>query len=153
MPTQSAPTNAPVAPQKSSLLKKILIGFVSFIVIVVALAFGLGFGLTAAPTKVAKEFTAQLSAGNISKAYNLTSKEFRKATTQEALEGFVNAYPILKNAPEPSFNDRSVENGNATISGTLVGTDGAKRPINVYLVKEDGEWVVLSLDLEPKKGE
>jgi len=141
---------APVAGKKPLWLKVLLGAIIAFAAIFV-MVFTIAYAATAKPAAVAKEFTGYISEGNIGKAYNLTSDEFRKATTQAELEEFLKQYPILRNAPAPSFNDRSVENGMATISGTVTGQKGEKSPINVYLVTVGDEWMVLSLDLQPKK--
>ncbi|MBU0645892.1 DUF4864 domain-containing protein [Patescibacteria group bacterium] len=124
----------------------LLIGFIIFGIGVFALV----MQLTNGPREVADVFMADLNAGQVASAYDLTSSAFQEAVSGESWAQFVEAYPILVGYQDVSFNYSSMAGDSAVISGTLKGTDGEVRPVTIDLVKENEEWRVLNLSLEPE---
>lgn len=90
-----------------------------------------------------------LRSGDIEKAYSYTSKDFQKATPYSVFKSFVDKYPSLKNNESSFFNEREIKNNIGTVKGTLTAKDGAKTPIEYQLIKEDGTWKILGMNLLP----
>ncbi len=132
-------------PKKSTLLKKILLGFALFVVLVIVLVFLLTEGIV---TTVEKQLTA-LKKGDYYSAYALTSRDFKNTVSFEAFQDFVKRYPSLSKNKSHSFNERSIENIIGTLKGTLQSEDGSTTPVEYKLVKENGEWKILSITLSP----
>ncbi len=132
-------------PKKGSLWKKILLGAVLFVVLVIVLALLLTKGIV---TAVEKQLTALKKADYYS-AYALTSKDFKNSVSFEAFQDFVKRYPSLSRNKSHSFRERSIENNIGTLRGTLQSEDGATTPVEYKLVREDGEWKILSITLSP----
>ena len=125
---------------------KVLLGLVVFAAVIVAA----GFAFTADASKVANNQIALIKAGDIKGAYDLTSKAFQAATTFAQFEDFVKKATPLSNYKEYSFTDRKVENDLATLSGTTVAQNGTVYKLEYRLVKEDGVWKVLGIDVNVK---
>ena len=124
-----------------ALWKKVVLGFVAFVVVVV----GLAMFLTSDLIDPIERQIAALKAGDIDSAYSQTSIAFRDATSKEQLSAFVKSNPILLNTAEYNFSERSFENNLGTVKGTLTSTDGGVIPIEYRLVKENDEWKILAL--------
>jgi hypothetical protein len=96
-----------------------------------------------------KSQLAALRAGNVEKAYSYTSKEFRTATSLDDFETFVGHYATLRDNKSSSFPDREVKGDNAIIRGVLYGKDRSTNKVEYLLTKEDGEWRILGIQVEP----
>lgn len=131
--------------KKGSLWKKILIGGVLFVIVVLVLALLLTKGIV---TTVEKQLTA-LRNGDYYTAYALTSKDFKNTVSFEAFQDFVKRYPSLSKNKSHSFKERSIENNTGILKGTLQSEDGAITPVEYKLVKEDSEWKILAIILSP----
>lgn len=121
--------------------KKILLGILGFIVLVVVLA----FVLTKSISDVANKQLQALRQGDMVAAYALTSKDFRAQTSFSDFEKFVNTYPALKNNKSTSWSEREINNGQGSLKGKLIALDGGVTPIEYKLVKENGEWKILGI--------
>ena len=124
-------------------LIKILIGLGIFVSIVIVLA----YALTLAPVRVAKSQLKLISSGNFQKAYGLTSEDFQKNTSFSSFENFINK-SSLKKAKKISFTSRQIKNNVAYLEGKLVFTDGTTVPIMYKLIREEGEWRILSIKIK-----
>ena len=135
------------APKKKRFPKwaKVVIGIFVFIIVVIVVA----FVATAGPVKTAEKQLVLLKAGDINGAYELTSGEFKNATSLEAFTAFVKQYPSLTKNKSHTFTERTVENNQGTIKGSLTAEDGTVTPITYMFVKEQGKWLILSIDLNP----
>lgn len=122
---------------------KILLGVGVIAIIIVAV----GFVATGGADKVADQQIALMKSGDIQGAYNLTSKAFQAATSLAQFEDFVSRATPLSKYKEYSFTNRKVEGDLATLSGTTMGEDGTVYKLEYRLVKEDGAWKVLGIDL------
>lgn len=121
--------------------KKILLGIVIFIVIVVALA----LFLTRSLSEVANKQLDALKKGDIAAAYSYTSKDFQAAVSMKDFEKFLNAYPGLKNNQKTSWGERTISGSTGTLRGTLTATDGGVTPVEFHFVKENDEWKILGI--------
>jgi len=140
-------TNAPVTvtSTKMATWKKVLIGIVVFIVGVIALAMWATSGIV----KVAEDQLALMKAGDFSGAYALTSGMFKEATSLENFTEFVNSYKVLSENADVSFSERSVENDTGYLYGTVIAADGTAMVIEYQLIKENGEWRIIGINLTP----
>ena len=116
---------------------------------VIALAVALAFYFTAGMVGVVEQQLALLRQGDIKAAYGLTSKDFQKATSLAQFTAFVKQYPSLSQNQGHTFTTRSIENNIGTVKGTLTARDGAVTPIRLQLVKEQGEWRILFIEVRP----
>ena len=137
--SQSSP---PGIPQKKK-WPKILGGVFAFII----LAVGLAFYFTAGMVGVVEKQLALLRQGDIKGAYGLTCKDFQKATSLEQFTTFVKQYPSLSQNHGHTFTSRFVENNIGRVKGTLTAKDGAVTPVEFQLVKEQGEWRILFIEV------
>jgi len=122
---------------------KIIIGLAVIAIVVVVIA----FSATSGVVKAVEKHLALLKEGDVAGAYELTSGEFKNATSLAEFEAFVAQYPALSNNKSHSFTERSVENNMGTVRGSLTAEDGTVTPIKYTLVKERGEWRILSIEI------
>lgn len=132
-----------------------LIGVFVLFLLAIGGCVGSVFLATQEPVNEANAFFEMLSDEENSPgvAYAETSMDFQTYTSQQDFAAFINAYPIVTEVEDLSFNSRSIatEDGMtvATLEGTLYAEDGETSPIAVQLVKENDEWKVLYFSLEP----
>ncbi len=107
---------------------------------------------TSGVTGAAREQLNALRAHDFAKAYSYTSAAFKRATSLQQFTEFVRAYPSLIENRDSTFNERSIDqNGTGTIRGTVEGADGSTTPIVYELIKENGEWKIQSIVINPGK--
>ena len=119
-------------------------GFVAF----VALIIGVAFYATSGPVKAVDANLLLLRQGKIEEAYKATAKDFQNAVDFETYQKFLSDYPSFKNNKSASYSSRAVENDTATLQGTLTANDGGATPVEFKLVKENGEWRILSMEVK-----
>jgi hypothetical protein len=93
----------------------------------------------------------ELRVNNISKAYDYTSKEFQKNTSLEQFRQFVEDSPIFLQNHSGLFTQRSIEEHIGTIKGELISENHQATPIEYHVVKEDGQWKILSIQFLPSE--
>ena len=138
-------TSAAPPKKKMALWKKIAIGLVAIIVAVVGLAL---FATSGLREPVDRQLAA-LGRGDFQAAYSETSQAFQRSTSLAQFEQFIRANPIIAEANDASFSERRVEDGVGYLQGRLTTPSGGVQPISYRLVKEEGVWKVLSIDLNP----
>lgn len=130
---------------KMATWKKVLIGIVVFIIVVIALTMWATSGIV----KVAKDQLALIKAGDIAGAYEMTSGMFKQATSLEVFTNFVNSYSVLAQNADVRFSERSVENDTGYLFGTITAQDGTAMKIEYQLIKENGKWAIVGINLKP----
>lgn len=143
---QMPPPPAPARKKKMPLFVKILLGVVIFIVLVVFLAMSMTAGLV----RAVDEHLSLLKKGDFQAAYLLTSKEFRNTLTLDEYKNFVSQYPFLMRNKSYSFSEREFNNNVGKVKGKLIAEDGAVVPVVFHLVKEDGQWRIIGIGINPK---
>lgn len=119
---------------------KILLGFFLFIMIVIAAA----FYFTSGVAKVGTDFFDSIAKDDISAAYSLLAEDFRKDTSQQQLQEYLQA-TSMDQIDSVSWDSRNVNMGRGEMKGTLTTKTGASIPVTVSLVKEDKQWKIYSL--------
>lgn len=128
---------------------KIVIGIFAGLGVLIACIAGFVFWLTLGLVEPIERQLEALKAGDMQAAYEETSEAFRQATPLDAFTSFVGSYPILKDAASHSFPSRSFENNQGTVTGTLTSPTGGVTPATYRLVKENGAWKIIHIDLNP----
>lgn len=96
--------------------------------------------------EVIDDHLSELRQHQIDKAYyNHTSKDFQAVTPIESFVAFTNAHPILSNHVSAHFTERSINQNISTLSGKITALDHHSIPIEYRLIREDGEWRILSI--------
>lgn len=100
-------------------------------------------------SELLKPIEEQLSAirsGDYTKAYTTyTSTAFKQATTQEQFDQFLNNYAAFKENVSSSFDNLTFEGNVGIYTGILKAKGGATIPVEFDLVKEEGNWKILSI--------
>ncbi len=131
---------------------KITLGIAAGFVVVIGVIVGVVFWATSGLIAPIERQLAAFHAGDMQAAYAETSEAFQKATSVDDFAAFVEANPILKDITDHSFTNRSFENNVGTVSGSLTSSTGGVQPVSYRLVKERGDWKILSIDLSPPGG-
>lgn len=142
MGVTSAASHAPT--KKMALWKKLAIGTVAAIILIV----GLSIYLTAPLTEPVDRQITALMERDLLKAYDQTSQAFKDATSYEQFVSFIEARPILLKVVDYSFPEREWENNIGTLRGSLETAEGGVIPVAYQLVKENGEWKILSISFD-----
>ncbi len=137
-----------------SLLKKIAVWLgifigsgLSFLLIIQLIAMLLTSGLK---TPIEKQLAA-IRAENFALAYSYTTTSFQGSTSLEEFKNFINEYSALRNNASISFNRREINDGAGTVSATLESRGGLKSPIRYHLIKENDEWKIEGMVINPKE--
>lgn len=109
-----------------------------------------------ATSGIADTVQGQLSAfrsGDFEKAYSYTSKEFQDSTSLEAFKKSIDKIPALKNNESASLNQRTIENNNGMVKGTLKSKDGKTTSVEFKLIKEGENWKIIGIHVLPTTDE
>lgn len=138
------------APASGGKLKKILI--IVGIVVGVLAALGAGvfflvYSLTKGPADAAEKFLRDIGTDQVEIAYNGTAGVFRQYTTLAELKEGVAQNPVLADLRDVSLPNRSIQNSDAEVSGTVTSKGGVTVEVLVSLQKENGAWKVTSMEV------
>ncbi len=141
----STPAAAPAAPaakprRRMKTWQKIVAGIVVFIVGVIALAMFATGGLV----KPVERHFAALHAGDVVGAYSELAVVTRQQTSLDAFKAMLAENPGLTHVTKESFSSRQTGDGQGELKGTLEVDGGGKLPIEIRLVKENGQWKILA---------
>lgn len=103
------------------------------------------FYMTREPVNVVKTQLQEIREDRIDAAYARLSGAYRARLTSEAFAELVEKHPALKDNADASFWNRSLENDQMRLSGTLTARSGAKEKVAYELVKEGGEWKIATI--------
>lgn len=108
----------------------------------------MGILFTESIVEVVDEHLTTLRANDQTKAYYAyTSKNFQETTNLENFKKFLKAHPVFLNVQSTHFSERSIKNNISTIKGTLTTDHNEKIPVEYQLIKEDGKWKILNIQL------
>jgi hypothetical protein len=140
-------SNKPKPKEKMKLWKKILIGLGVFIFLVIIISFSATSGIV----KVAEKQLNLISSGDLTSAYGLTSQEFQESVSYDKFIAYINNYEVLKNYKNHKFSSKNIQGNTGTINGTITAKNGNVMPVEYKFVKENGNWKILSLNLNPSE--
>ncbi len=120
----------------------IVIIFVSIGIII-----GLVFYFTSGATKSANNFFSLIKNGKIDNAYETLSEQFKHKTTLENFKIFIETYSI-NDFNSVFWNYRKRNLHTTELEGNFKTKNNQSVPIKVDLVKEDGQWKILSIDVK-----
>ena len=141
----AAPAVAEMPRKGMRLWVKILIG------VVVAIGAIIAFAVIATAPLVdpIEAHLALLREGKVAEAWEATSGQFKGSTSQADFERFVAANPKITQIKSHSFANKSWENDLGEVRGTLTADDGSSIPVFYRLIREQGEWRILSISFNP----
>ncbi len=120
------------------MLKKILLGFLGLIVLVVALVLFATSGMT----DTAEEFFADVSKGDYDKAYTMLSEDFKRSVSKEQLKSFMDSNG-LSDYKSASWGNRSFEGKRGVLEGSIETRSGSAVALKIDFVKtENGDWKI-----------
>lgn len=131
------------------LLKKLVMGIIAFFVIII----GFTYFTTRGASEAADKFIGYVQTSDADSAFDLLSVEGKKVGSKEDFTSFIEEIgPAIKG--ELSNNGVGVSAGTgeetvSTIKYKIKGDNGNEYVAVVELVKEEGEWKVLSFDSDP----
>jgi len=145
-------TMAPQMPPQASggNLKKILIIVGIVVGVLVALGAGIFFlvySLTKGPADAAEQFLRDISAGQVEKAYGDTAGLFKQYTSLADFQSAITQNAVLPQIQDISLPNRSIENSDAAVSGTITSKNGITVEVSVSLQKENDAWKVTSMEV------
>lgn len=123
----------------------VLASFILFVLTIVAIAF---YATSGVVTTVRSQLDA-LRSHDFVKAYSYTSKEFQNVMSFEQFKTFIEEHPALKNNKDSTFTQREIANNRGKVKGTLEATDGTLTPVLYRLIKENNQWKIIYIKLNP----
>jgi hypothetical protein len=120
-------------------------GCLTLIAIAAAVIVSGVFLFTREPAAVVEKQLEHLRGGDIEAAYALLSKEAQLEHSPPAFAAFVARHPGLATNAGSSFNNRTLNNAGAHLSGTLTAAGGETEEASFTLVREDGGWKIRSI--------
>lgn len=136
-------TESAAPKKKMALWKKIVLGVVAFLVLVI----GSALFFTSDLIVPIDAHLAALRAGDIRGAYEQTSSAFKQTTSLEQFAAFISTYPSLSKNKKASFSERSWEGSQGHVKGTLTDESGGVLPVEFRLIKENDQWRILGINL------
>jgi hypothetical protein len=130
----------------------LIFGCLGLVVIGVTIAvflFVVVFKLFSGPIDQASDQLRLIRENKLSKAYDLGSNEFKKATNYDEFVQFVMDHPELSKNKSIIFGSNNIQGSNATLKGTIKSSDGTEIPVEYRLVKENGKWKVYYFTINP----
>jgi uncharacterized protein DUF4864 len=117
------------------------------------LLFGLFFGVvgggvfyfTREPVRVVQAQLQEIREGRLDAAYARLGGAYQASLTREAFAQMLEKHPALKDNADASFWNRSFDNGQMRLSGTLTARSGAKGKVSYELHRENGEWKIAAI--------
>jgi hypothetical protein len=100
------------------------------------------FYMTREPVKVIETQLAEIRSGRLDAAYARLSGAYQASLTREAFAQMIEKHPALKDNADASFWNRSLQNDQMRLSGTLTARSGAKEKVAYELHRENGEWKI-----------
>ncbi|MCX2721455.1 hypothetical protein [Roseibium salinum] len=119
---------------------KVLLGIAAAIVLAIAAV----FYLTSGVTRAGDDLFAAIADGDMDKAYGTLSTAFRANTSESEFSEYIAASRMDK-VSETSWSSRSMNGGSGNLVGTLTTVEGESIPVELDLIKEDGEWKIYAI--------
>lgn len=130
--------------------KKVISISVGFI-IVIALLSGVLYHVYA-PKTIVDQLNGQLAAlrsNDLNAAYSYTSDDFKRATSKEDFQRFVEQYPQMYHNVKATFSERDEQGDNGSLKAVLQGRDGQLLTVEYHFIKEDQVWKIVAIQVTP----
>lgn len=119
---------------------KVLLGIAGAVLLSIAAVFYFTSGLT----EVGDDFFAAVGSGDMDQAYDTLSNDFRAGTGKSELSTHLAANGMDK-VTDTSWSSRAIKNGKGSLAGTLTTADGGSIPVEIDLVKDQGQWKIYAI--------
>lgn len=106
------------------------------------------WGRTAAPMKVIEAQLEALDKRDFATAYSYLATKTKATMTPEEFQQRVEMHGPVMNRSNSTFFSRSIDNGVATISGTIESLDRRKTEARYVLIQEGDRWVIESFSFQ-----
>jgi hypothetical protein len=126
--------------------KKIILGLITLIALVV----GFVFYATSGMTDTANEFFIYVKSKHYDDAYNMLSEEFKASTDQKDFISFIEK-SSLTNYKDVNWHSRSIDEQMGTLEGTIITRSGEKIPLQMKFIKKGDTWKIYSI-FKPASG-
>jgi hypothetical protein len=124
-------------------MKKWLVGILVVLALAVVIVL-VALQATKGVAKSAETFFSLIREGKMEEAYNSTAQEFQASTSFESFRQFLEI-TTLKNFSRASWTTRSINSNSGKLIGSIHTQEGGVVPVEIDLVKEAGQWKILSL--------
>jgi hypothetical protein len=104
-------------------------------------------GAMQAPVDEVKAQLAEVKAGNLDAAYARLAPAYQVDVSKEEFQAFVGKHAAFGQNKDTTFNNRSIANDVASISGSLEAVSGESEDASFKLVKQGGGWKVTSIEV------
>lgn len=122
----------------------VVLGCAGCIAFFAAIAGGVWF-LVAPVSEAGDNFLIEVKEGDFATAYTMCHSDLKAdLASAEDLQGF-----FAQNAPNITgwnFNSRNLDNNVGSLIGSVELADSSSRRIELYLLKEDGEWKISGIN-------
>ncbi len=88
-----------------------------------------------------------LKRGQVTSAYNGVSDAFKKATSMEQFEEFLEQFPALSMHTKVNFSEKAIHGERAAVQ-VMLKTAAGEVPVQYFLIKEGNQWRVWSLQIQ-----
>ena len=103
------------------------------------------FFMTREPVKAVESQLQEIRDGKLDAAYARLSAAHRARLSREDFAQLVAKHPALQDNASVSFFNRSLNNDQMHLGGTLLARSGAKERVDIELFRENGEWKVSAI--------
>ncbi|HVR42999.1 MAG TPA: hypothetical protein VMS56_06085 [Thermoanaerobaculia bacterium] len=137
-------------PQKRGWGKWVAIGCVALALLAAAISAAIWFGLlkaTEGPEQAVREFLDAAAAGDYQTAHEYFSAPLKQVQPLDQFEAMVAANSSFFAVTDATFPNRSVDTSGAELSGTVTLESGTEMPAQFKLVREGGEWKLISYNI------
>ena len=115
---------------------------------------GIGFviykakGAMQAPVDEVKAQLADVKAGNLDQAYARLAPAYQVDVSKEEFQAFAGKHVTFAQNADTTFNNRSIANGVASISGSLRSVSGESEDASFKLQKQGDAWKVSAIEVD-----
>jgi hypothetical protein len=104
-------------------------------------------GAMQAPVDEVKAQLAEVKGGNLDAAYARLAPAYQADVSKEEFQAFTGKHASFAQNADTTFNNRSIANGTASISGSLKSASGESEDASFKLVKQGDAWKVTAIEV------
>jgi hypothetical protein len=108
---------------------------------------------TQAPVEAVKAQLADVKAGNLDAAYARLAPAYQTEVSKEEFQAFASKHGGFGQNKDTTFNNRSISNDTASISGSLLAASGDSEAASFKLAKQGTDWKVTSIEIDGESPE